>query len=82
MFDTNKTYVFQAKLLGDSLDNLDKIWGSHCNNRIVKISKGGYLGSITIQDVDYWILESWCRVLDNSKVEAFCKATGQKNPNS
>lgn len=82
MFDTNKTYVFQAKLLGDSLDNLDKYWGSQCNNRIVKVSSDGYLGTITINGVDYWIMKSWCRVLDDTKVDAFCKATGQQNPNS
>ena len=82
IFDKNSLYVFQAKLVEYSdPKEADLLWCNKCNNRVVKITDGGYLGTIEVDVVVYKVLRKWARVVDPSKVDAFLKATNQINPN-
>ena len=83
MFESKNTYVFMSKLVDDSnLTDADKSWINKCNNKVVKIIDGGYLGVIEIDGVEYKILRKWTKILDPKKVNAFLKATNQINPNN
>lgn len=82
IFDKNSLYVFQAKLVEhNDPKEADLLWCSKCNNRVVKIADGGYLGTIEVDGVIYKVLRKWARVVEPSKVDAFLKATNQINPN-
>ena len=82
MFDTNLTYVFRAKLVSfkDPTD-ADLLWVQKCNNKIVKITNGGYTGVITVDGVTYSIIKPWCMTVSADKLDDFLKATNQENPN-
>ena len=82
IFDKNSLYVFQAKLVEyNDPKEADLLWCSKCNNRVVKIIDGGYLGTIEVDGVVYKVLRKWTRIVAPEKVDAFLKATGQTNPN-
>jgi hypothetical protein len=81
-FKEGTVYVFQSKLVvDDNPTEADLLWRSKCNNRIVKIAQGGYLGTIEVDGVIYKVIRKWTRVLSPDKVDAFLKATNQVNPN-
>lgn len=82
IFDSSQLYVFQAKLVEhNDPKEADLLWCSKCNNRVVKIIDGGYLGTIEVDGVTYKVLRKWTRIVEPSKVDAFLKATNQINPN-
>jgi riboflavin synthase alpha subunit len=82
MFEKGVTYVFRAKLVEfKNPSNADILWTEKCNNKIVKVTNGGYTGTITVDGVTYTIIKAWCMTVSNDKLEAFLKATNQENPN-
>jgi len=82
VFDKSQLYVFQAKLVEfNDPKEPDLLWGAKCNNKVVKITNDGYLGTIEVDGVAYKILRKWTRIVAPEKVDAFLKATGQTNPN-
>ena len=83
MFDKSQLYVFQAKLVevSPNAGEADLLWMQKCNNRVVKVSDEGYIGTIEVEGVVYKVLKKWTRLVASEKVEAFLKATGQTNPN-
>lgn len=82
IFDSSQVYVFQAKLVNFSEPKeADLLWCSKCNNKVVKITYDGYLGTVEVSGVTYKILRKWCRTVAPEKVDAFLKATNQINPN-
>lgn len=84
-FKKGTLYVFQAKLIEDKdakdIKEADILWRNKCNNKVVKVSEDGYIGTIEVEGVIYKVLRKWTRVVPPEKVEAFLKATGQINPN-